>query len=269
LPLLGGLTKTDMWMASARYFLGFTGSLLGAIGLWLVYQSEVNKLMGVIGGGIMAGNIKKYFIASAGFLGAYGILGGLIVTKAGFFPASVINNDTFLALFSVPVQLFRAALAVGLMWSMWHIADVFNMEKATAQMRAVESIMHEKNQAQEYLKIAPVILMATDNIQRVTMINKRGCEVLGYPENEIIGKNWVDSFVPPEVRDEVKRGLMQKSLGGQLKSADYLESPVQTKDGRKRTIAWNRTAITETGQIIGILSTGEDITETGRLHAAQ
>ena len=48
---------------------------------------------------------------------------------------------------------------------------------------------------QTFLDIAGVILIVLNADQTVSLINKKGCEVLGYESSEIIGKNWFDNFI--------------------------------------------------------------------------
>ena len=43
----------------------------------------------------------------------------------------------------------------------------------------------EKERAEMYLQIAGVVLMALDEKGCVIMINKKGCEILGYKEKDI------------------------------------------------------------------------------------
>lgn len=131
----------------------------------------------------------------------------------------------------------------------------------TDRKQADEVIRREKNKAQKYLDIAAVMLVAIDADQRVTLINKKGCEILGYKEDEIIGKNWFDHFLPERIRTDIK-SVYIKILEGKVEFFEYYENPVLTKSGEEKVIAWHNTLLTdENGHIIGTLSSGEDITE--------
>jgi PAS domain S-box-containing protein len=70
-----------------------------------------------------------------------------------------------------------------------------------------EALREERDKAQMYLDVAEVILVAIDAHQNVTLINRKGCELLGYNEEEIVGKNWFDIFIPDRIRDEVVAGF--------------------------------------------------------------
>ncbi|MDD5477677.1 MAG: ATP-binding protein [Candidatus Omnitrophica bacterium] len=103
-----------------RYFLCFPGGVLTALGFMAYYRKNEAELEPF--------KARKYFLIAASSIGIYGILGGLIVPKADFFPASAINNASFLSLFGIPVQSFRALCAIVLAWACWYILGIFNRE---------------------------------------------------------------------------------------------------------------------------------------------
>jgi diguanylate cyclase (GGDEF)-like protein/PAS domain S-box-containing protein len=127
--------------------------------------------------------------------------------------------------------------------------------------RSAEILREEKNKAQMYLEIAGVMMVAFDANHRVSLINRRGCEILGYDENEIIGKNWFDYFLPERVRDSTKiifEGLMR----GEIESYENVENVVLTKSGEEKLIAWHNTVLKDAeGNTTGTMSSGLDITE--------
>ena len=119
----------------------------------------------------------------------------------------------------------------------------------------------ERNRAQQYLNIAGVIIIAINEKGIVTLINKKGCDVLGYEENEIIGKNWFELCLPERIKKEVRR-VFKRLMVGQNEFVEYHENSILTKSGEERMIAWHNTILSdENGTIIGTLSSGEDITK--------
>jgi len=131
----------------------------------------------------------------------------------------------------------------------------------TKRKRAEDLLRRERDRAQKYLDIAGVIIVAIDADRKVTLINKKGCEILGYNESEIIGKNWFDHFLPKRLRNEVESSF--EDLIEQSPSAfEYRENPILTKNGAERLIAWHNTVLRDdAGKIIATLSSGEDITK--------
>ncbi|HEY9245891.1 MAG TPA: PAS domain S-box protein, partial [Candidatus Methanoperedens sp.] len=136
-----------------------------------------------------------------------------------------------------------------------------NVRLFEERKRAEEELKKERDKARKYLDIAGVIIVAIDADQKITLINKKCSEVLGYGEREIIGKNWFDTFIPERARDEVK-AIFEKLMAGEIESVEYFENPVLTGRGEERLIAWHNTILNdEDGNIAGTLSSGEDITE--------
>ncbi len=124
-----------------------------------------------------------------------------------------------------------------------------------------KALKKERDRAQTYLDIAGVIIVALNSDQTVSMINAKGAEVIGYPAEKIVGKNWFDTFIPQNHRQQVN-SLFQRVLNGEIKLVEYYENPILTHSGEERTIAWHNNVIRDAaGKITSTLSFGEDITE--------
>ncbi|MFQ5736541.1 MAG: PAS domain S-box protein [Thermodesulfobacteriota bacterium] len=128
---------------------------------------------------------------------------------------------------------------------------------------AINDIKAARDRAQKYLDIAGVIILVVDREGRVLLINRKGCEVLGYTEREILGRDWFTGFIPRRMRDEVELAF-KNLIAGEEEAEGYFENPVLTKSGEERTILWYNSILHEDGLITGTLSSGEDITERKR-----
>lgn len=129
-----------------------------------------------------------------------------------------------------------------------------------------ENLRSERDKAQKYLDLAAVMFVSIDTDENVAMINRKGAEVLGYPETEIIGKNWFDNFLAARSREETRSRFQQLIAG--MGAATYCENVVLTKSGEERTIAWHNTVLkTPSGEIHASLSSGSDITDFKRAEA--
>jgi PAS domain S-box-containing protein len=139
------------------------------------------------------------------------------------------------------------------------------LQDITERKRAHELIRQERDRAQSYLDIADVILLALDLQGRITLINRKGCAMLGCEESELLGRDWVDTCLPARIRDEL-RACFRGLLGGNQTS---IENPVVTSSGEERMIAWRNSVLRDgAGQVIGTLSSGEDITERKKFESA-
>jgi len=137
----------------------------------------------------------------------------------------------------------------------------------TGRKRAEQTIREQRDRAKKYLDVAGVMFIGIDADERVSLVNKRASEVLGYSEKEIMGKNWFDTFIPEKIREEV-RSIFRMLMAGEITPAEYFENAVLTKSGEERTIFWHNTILTDdAGNITGVLSSGEDITEQKKAEA--
>jgi PAS domain S-box-containing protein len=134
----------------------------------------------------------------------------------------------------------------------------------TARKQAEEALGEERLLAQTYLNLAGVIFVAIDASGTVTLVNQKACEVLGYSEEQIVGRNWFDTCLPPRLKETVK-DVARQVLGGDIEPVEYFENPILTSSGAERIIAWHNTTLRDgSGCIAGTLSSGEDITERKR-----
>jgi len=141
-------------------------------------------------------------------------------------------------------------------------------EEINERRKAEEALRRERDKAQRYLDVAGVMLVAIDSEQRVGLINKKGCEILGYKEEEILAKKWFDNFLPERIREEV-RAVFEKVIQSDADAPEYYENPALTKSGDERLVAWRNTFLrNEKGKIIATLSSGEDITERRKTEEA-
>ncbi len=161
-----------------------------------------------------------------------------------------------------PVELSVSAVRIRDEWqAIGIIRDI------TERKRAEEELKRERKKAEKYLDIADVIIIAIGSDGRVILINKKGCEVLGYQAGDVIGKDWFDNFIPQKERDAV-RNIFNLLMDSKLEMGRYYENIIVNKNGEERLISWNNTIMTDNrGKITGTLSSGEDITEKKKAEA--
>jgi len=135
------------------------------------------------------------------------------------------------------------------------LLDITNRKTAEQRLR------EERDKAQQFLDIAGVMIIVIDKDHKVCLINKKGCQILGYEEKEIIGKNWFESFIPKRLCHQVEV-TFEKLMTGETESVEYFENPVLTKSEEERLISWHNVLLHDKeGKIVGSLSSGEDITD--------
>jgi len=114
--------------------------------------------------------------------------------------------------------------------------------------------------AQVFFNQTDAFMIAIDSSEVVVVINKKACETLGYSIDEVKGKNWFETFVPTAKRAEAKR-LFPDALTGTLAHLPF-EYPLITRQGEERTFNFHNLLVKdEKGNVIGLLSSGDDVTE--------
>ncbi len=111
----------------ARYTLGMPGALLAGWAILLEQQTFRQRQMPQFG---------RAFLWAAGALLVYGLIGQLFPRPSFFFPANVLNSESFWAFTGVPVQLFRALAAVAMAFAFIRALHVFEVESRGRLARA-------------------------------------------------------------------------------------------------------------------------------------
>ena len=128
----------------------------------------------------------------------------------------------------------------------------------TARKLDEAALRQERDRAQRYLDVADVMLVALDVEGRITMINRKGCAILEADEQDLVGRSWIATCVPPRLREAVTE-KRHDLISGEL---CRVEGSVLTRTGRERIIGWRNTLLRdEAGRVVGTLSSGEDVTE--------
>ena len=194
---------------------------------------------------------EPYSSAHDSYVGAY--------LKTG--RARIIGIGREIAALRADGSVFPAALSVGQIRGAEPARFVGFIQDITTRKAAIEALRFERDRAQTYLDVAEVILLALDEHGCVTMINRKGQEILGYSEAELVGSDWFETCLPDAVRAD-RRARFAAELALQLPPQSESRAEILTRSGERRLIAWRTTALLDPqGQAIGCLASGEDITE--------
>ncbi len=133
------------------------------------------------------------------------------------------------------------------------------------RLHSDEVIYKERRKALQYLNIAEVLLYALDENGYITTINKKGCEILGYKEAELIGRNWFEDFLPKDEIEKVQK-VYQSLMNDDVEPIKHFENYITTKDGTRKLMQWNNSVVRDKeGKPTGIFCSGMDVT-TQRQH---
>gem|GEM_PF-643913 len=131
----------------------------------------------------------------------------------------------------------------------------------TRERQAAETLAIERSLSQQYLELAEVMFVAINSEGLITMINRKGLEILGYAAKELIGQSWINLFIPEEAKPVISN-VLDGIMTGETDIIEDFESQIITKDGTYKLISWQHKPIkNDKGNITGVLSSGMDISE--------
>jgi PAS domain S-box-containing protein len=133
------------------------------------------------------------------------------------------------------------------------------------RLKIQKELKQQRDFAQGLVETAQTIVLVMDKEANIVTFNPYFEKLSGYKLDEVKGKNWFETFLLAEDRQKIKQ-VFQKAINEIC--IDGNTNPIVTKDGSLRQIEWYaRTLKDSPGRTIGVLSTGQDITE--RLKAEQ
>ncbi|MCP4128152.1 MAG: PAS domain S-box protein [Gammaproteobacteria bacterium] len=131
------------------------------------------------------------------------------------------------------------------------------------QYRLAEAQRDYEQRFRHTLENIDLAAIALNNNGEVTFCNDYFLGMTGWHRNEVVGKNWLDQFVPENLKAEVSNIIAH--ITDPTTFPSHYENQVKTKDGQIRLISWNNTlSYDTTGNVIGVTGIGEDITESKR-----
>jgi PAS domain S-box-containing protein len=141
------------------------------------------------------------------------------------------------------------------------------LQREIADRERVELELVDKERLlSELVETAPTLVVLTDPDGRILLFNRACEELTGYLREEVIGKNLLDLFVPPEWQPSVQRRFADP-FAPEVRQPH--ENPWRTKSGEHRSIEWRCAVLPADGDdVLGVLGIGVDITERKRAERA-
>jgi diguanylate cyclase (GGDEF)-like protein/PAS domain S-box-containing protein len=136
----------------------------------------------------------------------------------------------------------------------------------TERKLAEEALRESERRLRDILDNIQLISLLLDANGDVTYCNEYLLDLVGCSEDEVVGQNWFDLFVPEDQRGEVKRAFLERFAAGDISPHD--DNEILTTSGERRRISWNNTVLRDLeGKLVGTACLGADITD--RVQAEQ
>jgi len=230
----------------------------------------------VPGQGLTLFKISSEFIICAALI----VAGGLLWVRRNYFDRVVLSYILLSIAFGIVAEasfmLYRDSTNVFYMLGhLFYIVSFFLIYRAitvTGLLKPYDILFRnlaysrdllqkERDKLQNLLDLEESMLVALDLDGRITLINRKGREIIDAREQEILGKTWFDTFIPERMRQKASEDYKQL-IKGQEELDKYMNRPILTTNGEERLIAWHNELLKdETGKIVGTFSSGQDITE--------
>jgi len=262
--------KLNVW-AIVLSFIAITAILLLSILAWRVFPTCY-----IEGEGLTFFKIGSEFVICAIFIMA----GGLLWISQKSFDQTVLVMLLVSIGFGIEAEcafmFYREPTGIlNVLGHLCYIISFYFIYRALvviALQRPYDTLFYNLTQSRDLLKkerdkldnlldLEESMLVALDRDQKVTLINRKGTEILGTSEDEILGKAWFDTFFPVDKRNDLK-DYHKQLMNDEVELKKYTEKDILNVRGELRTIAWHNSLIRdEAARITGTFSSGQDITE--------
>ena len=131
-------------------------------------------------------------------------------------------------------------------------------EDITEQKLAEEEIIAQRDQAQSYLDVAGVMIAVVNREGRIESLNKKGCLLLGYSEDEITGSDWFSTVVPKDLSNSLHIRFNQ-AINDKFIPKSGVCGSILKKDGSELEVVWHNTFLKNSrGEIIAMVSSASE-----------
>ena len=145
------------------------------------------------------------------------------------------------------------------------LGAVLSFHDITQKNRLKHEAEREHKLADLYVNTIGTIVMILNTQGNIEMINPAGCKILGAKKKELIGKNFIDNFLPKDIKSEIKDVFNTILLGNIADVQEYTNKIIDTQ-GKEHLISWTNNYIKdENGHVTSVITSGIDITNEEEL----
>jgi len=226
-----------------RYLFGFPGALLAGRAFLAAYREHRHQLptpfLGI-----------AFQLAALGF-GVYGLLAGLVVSPAGFFPANQYNSGLFAAVTGVPVQAARTLVALMVAGAIAPILRFFHHRTR----QGIREGKRLRNRHSRILEATGEGVLELNPLGRVTYANPAAARMLGYASPEAMNAVPILGLLAdPQGEHPVVKAYQVAS------ETRHDHSRFRQQDGHTFPVQFSASPLWDDGWMTGAVVTFQDIT---------
>ena len=129
----------------------------------------------------------------------------------------------------------------------------------TERKRSEDQLRQAKDFSENLIQTANIIIRGLDVQGRINIFNQTAEAITGFAAAEVMGHSWFEKLVPKDIYPDVWEQYVH--LVGEGGSKTF-ENPIRTKSGQERFIRWQNNQVKIDGKVVGVISFGNDITES-------
>ena len=148
--------------------------------------------------------------------------------------------------------------------SQYTVTPDVNLEQAN-QVNAgdplsLEQILQKQNVfLDNIIQVFQGIILVLDTEAKIAYINPYMEQITGYRQEEVLGKDWFDTFLPPADHDQI-RTLFKQAIRNIQTQGNV--NPIATKTRQILQIQWYDKTLRDTnGNVMGLVSVGLNVTD--------
>jgi len=129
-----------------------------------------------------------------------------------------------------------------------------------------EQLRESERRYRELMERVHMIALMIDTRGDITFCNDYLLQLSGWSRKEIMGKNWFDTFLPSEIKNQVLDIFRQGMASGDIPF--HYENRILTRTGEECLIVWDNTLLRDAhGSVTGVASLGMDETKQRNMEA--
>jgi PAS domain S-box-containing protein len=129
----------------------------------------------------------------------------------------------------------------------------------TARKQAEMALQESEERFRSLVYTVGNVIIVLSPEHCILEFNREAERVFGWSRQEVLGKNYVELFLPEAVREAVAAHIRKALLGEPPRD---FENSMRTRSGQERIVLWNATRLVNTeGHPVAVIVCGQDVTE--------
>ena len=158
----------------------------------------------------------------------------------------------------ITAETIRVRGGIGIIGIITDVSGVKRLEK---------EVEEGQEHIQLYMDAMAVLVVVIDSSGNVIAVNRKTADVLGYGGQEMVGKSWFNTFMPPDSRASRKNDF-ERVMAGLIDDVTNLEGLMLCRSGQEKMIRWYITRVRDAdGKIIANIGCGLDMAQEKALES--